>query len=93
MLIAARNLNCFGKLVRAGEPIPDPDKWNPVALASNINLGWVKDVPDDQVKKLDPPHPHLPKKKKPEEAQVLQCECGRSFKTSRALKVHARSHR
>lgn len=92
MLVATRDIKCFGKPVLAGQPIPTPEKWDPIVLQSNINIGWVKDVPEGQVKRLVP-EPHLPKKKKPEPKQeVLRC-CGRDFKSKRALSVHSRSHR
>ena len=48
MLVACRDLICFGQKVRAGEPIPDPKKWNIIALQSNINIGWIKDVPEEE---------------------------------------------
>lgn len=90
MLVAARKLQCFGRWIEAGQPIPDPKKWHPVALASNINLGWVKDVPEEQVQSA-------PKEKsshtKPAE-DTLRCDCGKDFKSKRALSAHkSRSHR
>lgn len=101
MLIAARDLNCFGKLVHAGQPIPTPEKWDPVVLDSNINLGWVKDVSESEAKRLDiqmapraNPKPEGLKAVREinEKTSELRC-CGRDFKNKRALSVHARSHR
>lgn len=49
MLVAVKELRVFGGLVKPGEPVPFPEKWDRIALQSNINLGWIKDVPPEEV--------------------------------------------
>lgn len=105
MFITTREIVCFGKKVKAFQPIPRPEKWDKVALHSCLSVGWVKEVSDSEAKKLKihvgPPEPHLPPKKKkgkkkPEASpeNALQCKCGREFGSKRALTTHRnRSHR
>ncbi len=105
MLITTRPLNCFGKLVQAGQPIPDPEKWNRSALQSNINLGWVKEATAEEAEEIrkaaeltPPPQPSAFKRRgaRSTEKESLRCpHCpDREFETSKSLKAHqARSHR
>ena len=52
MFIALRDMQCFGKPVKAGQLIPTPEKWDPIALQSTINVGWVKEVSESEAKRL-----------------------------------------
>jgi C2H2-type zinc finger len=80
MLVATRKLNCFGKTVLPGDPIPDPSRWNVVSLQANINIGWIADVPDEpEALVVKPGH--------------VCGECGMSFKSFQALGGHKRRHR
>jgi hypothetical protein len=86
MLVAKRDLICFGKPVRKGEPIPDPNRWDPVALQSNISIGWVGEE-DIIVEKGT-------EAVKADSSPSNTCtQCEKSFKSSRALSVHRRSHK
>jgi hypothetical protein len=104
MLVAARELNCFGEIVKAGEPIPKPERWDPIALQSNINIGWIKEVPEEQVSGAKVKAESEPKPTEPQgfvsksevkrlhalgsTAKGFPCHCGRIFKSQRALSVH-----
>jgi len=91
MLVATRDLKCFGRLVRKGEPIPSPEKWSPVALASNINIGWIKDV-NEPLSPIDAVEEMAVTPKIISSSNACST-CGRAFKSKRALSVHSRSHR
>jgi hypothetical protein len=105
MLIATRPLNVFGKLVQPGNPIPSPEKWNPAALRSNINLGWVREATEQEALELEerfknpPPPPERESRKMAKKTgdaenltqEPVRCpECpDREFKSVRALAAHA----
>jgi hypothetical protein len=50
--IAIRDLNCSFGRIKAGELVPhtnDIKIWHPTALQSNIEIGWIKQVPDEEI--------------------------------------------
>lgn len=100
MLIATRDLMCFGQPVKKGQPIPDPKRWDVVALQSNINIGWVREATEDEAKALfelskqDSP-PRAAESEAGTEIHVkFACnKCSQSFEKKAALKSHLRRHK
>lgn len=47
MYVACRDLKVTGgKIIKSGQPIPEAKSWHLSVIRANIDLEWIKEVPD-----------------------------------------------
>ena len=88
MFIAVREIKADGKTYLPGEVVPSAKNWDFHALRATLNLGWLKEVPDEDSNEPEP------SPTEPEQGELNCPRCSRKgFKSKRGLSLHLSKHK